>query len=52
MIKRSLHIRRRVSIECYNNLTCYTKDGIDPNTYYLYVCYDVKFKDIDTMAPD
>ena len=38
-------------IECYNNLTCYTKDGIDPNTYYLYVCYDVKFKDIDTMAP-
>lgn len=38
-------------IESYNNLTCYTKDGIDPNTYYLYVCYDVKFKDIDTMAP-
>lgn len=38
-------------IESYNNLTCYTKDGIEPDTYYLYVCYDVKFKDIETTAP-
>lgn len=38
-------------IESYNNLVCYTKSGFEENSYYVYVSYDVKFKDIETTAP-
>lgn len=38
-------------IESYNNITCYTKNGTEPNTYFVYVSYDVKFNDIETTAP-
>lgn len=38
-------------IENYENIVCYTKDGIEDNTYYVYVSYDVKFVDIETTAP-
>ena len=38
-------------IESYNNMTCYTKSGTEPNTYFVYVSYDVKFNDIETTAP-
>lgn len=38
-------------IERYDNINCYTKPGIEDNTYFVYVTYDVKFKDIETTAP-
>ncbi len=38
-------------IDSYENITCYTKKGLLENTYLAYVYYEVKFKDIDTLAP-
>lgn len=38
-------------IESYDNVTCYTKPGIEENSYFVYVTYDVKFKDVATEAP-
>ncbi|MDE6055115.1 MAG: SH3 domain-containing protein, partial [Lachnospiraceae bacterium] len=38
-------------IEKYDNINCYTKPGIEGNSYFVYVTYDVKFKDIETQAP-
>nr|MDE7479593.1 SH3 domain-containing protein [Lachnospiraceae bacterium] len=38
-------------IERYDNVNCYTKPGIEKNSYFVYVTYDVKVKDIDTEAP-
>lgn len=38
-------------IDSYDNLVCYTKTGFEENSYFVYVGYDVKFKDIDTTAP-
>ena len=38
-------------IESYNNITCYTKRGPAENSYAVYVCYDIKFQNVDTMAP-
>lgn len=38
-------------IDQYENIICYTKKGLLENTYLAYVYYEVKFKDIDTLAP-
>ncbi|MDE5696106.1 MAG: SH3 domain-containing protein [Lachnospiraceae bacterium] len=38
-------------IERYDNINCYTKPGMEENSYFVYVTYDVKFKDIETEAP-
>ena len=38
-------------IESYDNITCYTKPGMDDTSYFVYVSYDVKVKDIETKAP-
>ena len=38
-------------IESYQNLKVYTKDGLVENTYLAYVYYEVKFNDINTVAP-
>lgn len=38
-------------IDSYNNLVCHTKSGFEENSYFVYVSYDVKFKDITTTAP-
>lgn len=43
--------KRSEFIEDYTNITCYTKPGLDENSYCVYVTYDVKVKDIDTTAP-
>lgn len=37
--------------ESYNNITCYTKHGLSRDSYIVTVCFDVKFYDIETMAP-
>lgn len=38
-------------IESYDNVNCYTKPGVEDNSYFVYVTYDVKIKDIATEAP-
>lgn len=38
-------------IESYDNVTCYTKPGIEENSYFVYVTYELRVKDIATGAP-
>lgn len=38
-------------IEAYENITCYTKQGLLDNTYIVFVTFDIKFKNIETLAP-
>lgn len=37
--------------EEYKNITCYSTPGQTKDSYLVSVCYDLKFKDIDTPAP-
>lgn len=37
--------------ENYENFTCYTKPGPEANSYIVFAYYEIKFKDIDTLAP-
>lgn len=43
---------RAEMIESSDNITCYTKDGPEEDSYIVFVCYDMKLKDIKTTAPD
>lgn len=38
-------------IESYQNISCYTKPGPWDNSYVVYVYSEVKFYDLDTVAP-
>lgn len=38
-------------VEEYRNITCYTKSGLDANSYLVYVASEMKFTDVDTTAP-
>lgn len=38
-------------IEGYDDIKCYTKSGMEENSYFVYVTYAVKIKDIATKAP-
>lgn len=38
-------------IKKYNNIECYTKAGLEDNTYVVFARYDIKFKNIETLAP-
>lgn len=38
-------------VENYSNIECHIKDGLDKNTYIVYVYNEMKIKDIDTVAP-
>ncbi|MGN0325819.1 MAG: SH3 domain-containing protein [Lachnospiraceae bacterium] len=38
-------------VESYSNIVCYTKVGPIQNSYLVYVCYDVKMRDWDVIAP-
>ena len=38
-------------IESYNNITCYSKNGPVEGSYVVYVCYDIKFVNVETVAP-
>lgn len=47
-----VHIQKRSNyIESYQNIACYTKKGLAENSFIVYVYYEVKFYDIDTLAP-
>lgn len=38
-------------VESYSNIDCYTKIGPIPDSYIVYVRYDVKFRNWDVIAP-
>lgn len=38
-------------IEDYQNIRCYSRTGLLEGTYVVFVYYEVKFKNIDTLAP-
>jgi hypothetical protein len=37
--------------EAYQNISCYTKAGLSDGSYFVSVCYDLKFYDAETAAP-
>lgn len=37
--------------EDYQNIVCYSTKGATDDSYLVSVCYDLKFKDVDTPAP-
>lgn len=37
--------------ENYGNYTCYTKPGPETGSYIVFAYYEIKFKNIDTLAP-
>lgn len=43
--------KRSAYIEAYQNLKCYTKAGPAEGSYVVYVYYEVKFKDMETLVP-
>ena len=38
-------------VESYSNIKTYSKEGPTSGNYVVYVCYDGKVKDIDTLVP-
>lgn len=38
-------------IESYDNITCYTKPGLETDQYFLYVYYEAKLQGAQTAAP-
>lgn len=38
-------------VEEYQNIQCYTKSGLDSNSYMVYVAMEIKFNGVDTAAP-
>lgn len=38
-------------VDAYQNIKCYTKQGFDASSYLVSVYVEVKFKDVDTVAP-
>ena len=38
-------------IEAYENINCYTKTGLEDNSYFAFVVSDVKFYDVEATAP-
>ncbi|MDO4261684.1 MAG: SH3 domain-containing protein [Eubacteriales bacterium] len=48
-------ISRATAYDSYSNMTCYTKDGPQEDSYIVFLCYDIKMKDslnISTLVPD
>lgn len=43
--------RKTKYIDKYENVVCYTKKGLEDNSYVVYVYYDLKFASIETPAP-
>lgn len=38
-------------VESYNNIHCYTQEGFEEGSYYVYVSYDLKLTNFDVMIP-
>lgn len=44
-------LRSKDLVEGYQNITCYTKKGLEENSYLVFVYYELKFVQIETPAP-
>ena len=44
-------LRSRDLVEGYQNISCYTKKGLEDGSYLVFVYYELKFAQIDTAAP-
>lgn len=44
-------LRSRDLVEGYQNISCYTKKGLEDGSYLVFVYYELKFSQIDTPAP-
>ena len=44
-------MRSRDLVEGYQNISCYTKKGMEEGSYLVFVYYELKFAQIDTPAP-
>ncbi len=38
-------------IDSYNNISCYTKSGVEPDSYVVFAYYEVKFDGAETALP-
>ena len=38
-------------VDAYENISCYTKPGLDADSYIVSVYLEIKFKDVETTAP-
>lgn len=45
------HIKARTGIEKYENIKTYVRSGLKENTFIVFTAYDMKFINIDTLAP-
>lgn len=43
--------RKKDYIEAYNNVICYTKDGLEAGSYVVFAAYDMKIYNIEIAAP-
>lgn len=44
-------LRSKDLVEGYQNISCYTKKGLEEDSYLVFVYYELKFVQIDTPAP-
>ena len=44
-------LRSKDLVEGYQNISCYTKKGLEEGSYLVFVYYELKFAQIDTPAP-
>ncbi len=44
-------LRSKDLVEGYQNISCYTKKGMEDGSYLVFVYYELKFSQIDTAAP-
>lgn len=43
--------RKKDYIEAYDDITCYTKKGLEEGSYVVFAAYEMKFYNIETAAP-
>ncbi|MDF2586993.1 MAG: hypothetical protein K0S41_834 [Anaerocolumna sp.] len=44
-------LKKREGIEEFKNITSYFRAGLDETSYVVFITYDTKFKNINTLAP-
>jgi hypothetical protein len=44
-------LKKREGIEEFKNISSYFRTGLDENSYIVFITYDMKFKNINTLAP-
>lgn len=50
--KEAIRIQKKAEVtESYSNFACYTKPGPEENSYIVFEYFEIKFNNIDTLAP-